>query len=239
MSDSEREQVVGVLGGLGPEATIDFMARVVANTEAGCDQDHIRMLVDHNPGVPDRHRAIAGETASVGPQLAAMAQGLEAAGADFLVMVCNTAHAYVADIRAVVNIPFISIIDVVIEELEKHPLQRVGVMAAEGCLRAGLYQDALKSAGLEPILWNENQQQEFMNLVYRIKAGDKRADIKAQLCTLASRLQKQGAQALIAACTEIPLFLRQEDISIPLFSATDLLVHKTIALARNTTPTED
>ena len=128
------EKVVGVLGGLGPEATVDFMAKLVAATPAGSDQEHIRLLIDHNPGVPNRHDAIAGRTPSVGPQLAVMARGLENSGADFLVMVCNTAHAYSSEIQAAVSIPFISIVDVSVDALAQQPRRSVGVMAAAGCL---------------------------------------------------------------------------------------------------------
>ncbi|MBT4522773.1 MAG: amino acid racemase, partial [Halieaceae bacterium] len=133
---SSTQRTVGVLGGLGPNATVDFMARVVAATEAECDQEHIRMLVDHNPTVPNRHDAIAGNTPSVGPCLAAMAAGLEFSGADFLVMVCNTAHAYGEDICAAVKIPFISIIDETVRGLDNYGATGVGIMAAEGCLQA-------------------------------------------------------------------------------------------------------
>lgn len=226
------DKIVGVLGGLGPEATVDFMAKLVAATPAHCDQDHIRLLIDHNPTVPNRHRSIAGETASVGPLLAEMAQGLERGGADFLVMVCNTAHAYTEDIRAVVNIPFISMVDVTVEALPDSPGTAVGVMAAEGCLRANLYQDALVAAGYEPILWTEPELEEFMTLVYRIKAGDRDQEIGSALSRLAASLVFAGAERLIAGCTEIPLFLSHDKAPVPLLSSTDLLVQRTIELAK-------
>jgi aspartate racemase len=223
---------VGVLGGLGPEATVDFMARVVAATEASCDQDHIRMLIDHNPGVPNRHDAIAGNIPSVGPQLADMARGLEQAGADFLVMVCNTAHAYSDDIRAAVSIPFVSIIDVTVAALADQSVSRVGIMAAEGCMRAGLYQDALSQADYEAVTWSESELQQFMELVYRIKAGEKDDDITSGINRLATSLAFNGAEVLISGCTEIPLFMNPEQSPAPLLSSTDLLVQRTIELAK-------
>jgi len=238
-SDTAGDQVVGVLGGLGPDATVDFLAKVVAATPAASDQDHIRMLIDHNPGVPNRHAAIAGTAPGVGPELAAMARGLETAGADFLVMVCNTAHAWTDDIRAAVSIPFVSIIDVVIDALRAQRVERVGVMAAEGCLRAGLYQEALAAAGFEPVLWSEAELERFMTLVYRIKAGERDDDIGAGIRRLAADLEFRGADALIAGCTEIPLFLNSGDTGVPLLSSTDLLVERTIALARPTRTPED
>ena len=223
--------IAGVLGGLGPAATVDFMSRVLTQTTAEQDQDHIRMLVDHNPTVPNRHLAIAGETPSVAPQLVAMARGLESAGADFLVMICNTAHAYADDIAAAVNIPFISLIDVTVEAVGAPP-RPVGVMAADGCLRAGLYQSALRAAGHEPVTWSDSELDQFMTLVYRVKAGDRDPEIGGAMSRLAASLQFEGAEALIAGCTEIPLVLDETGLGLTLLDSTDLLVKRTIALAR-------
>ena len=220
------------MGGLGPAATVDFMQKVLAATNAECDQDHIRMLVDHNPTVPNRHDAILGNTPSVGPQLADMARGLESAGADFIVMVCNTAHAFVDDIRAALTIPFISIVDVTVEALAEHEAHRVGVMAAEGALAANLYQEALQNAGYHPVLWDQEELAAFMQLVYRIKAGERDEDIRSSLVQLAASQVFDGAEVLLAACTEIPLFLDESNSPAPLLSSTDLLVEKTIALAQ-------
>lgn len=234
-SSSKRSLTVGVLGGMGPEATVDFMARVIAATPASCDQEHIRMLVDHNPGIPDRHAAIAGTGTDIGPELAAMAQGLEAGGADFLVMVCNTAHAYTDCIRAAVSIPFVSIVDVVMAAVAEHPAPAVGVMAAAGCLQAGLYQQALTAMGREPLLWTAAEQERFMALLWRIKAGERGPELRSGLQALAASLEFGGAELLLAGCTEIPLVLEQGDTGVKLLSSTDLLVRHTVALALNTT----
>jgi aspartate racemase len=222
---------VGVLGGLGPAATVDFMARLIAATPAASDQDHLRLLVDHNPVVPNRHDAIAGRAPSVGPALAAMARGLERAGADVLVMVCNTAHAWEDDIRAAVDVPFLSIIDATVDALDDLSPQRVGVMAADGCLEAGLYQRALAARGREAVLWDAPEQAAFMALVYRVKAGERGPELTAALATLAGALAARGAEALIAACTELPLVFAQEDAPLPLYASTDLLVARTLAFA--------
>ena len=232
-SRQEQQRIAGVMGGMGPDATVDFLAKVVAATGAACDQDHIHLIIDHNPKVPNRHAAIAGSSPDIAPELTGMARRLEAAGADFLVMVCNTAHAYTDEIRTAVTIPFVSIIDVVMDELQGLPVKYVGVMAAEGCMRAGLYQDALERAGLEPVLWSEDELARFMDLVYRIKAGERDSDIGAGISRLAADLVFRGAEILVAACTEVPLFLRERDTSVPLLSSTDLLVRRTITLARN------
>lgn len=238
-SSSKRSLTVGVLGGMGPEATVDFMARVIAATPASCDQEHIHMLVDHNPGIPDRHAAIGGTGPDIGPELAAMAQRLEAAGADFLVMVCNTAHAYTEGIRAAVGIPFVSIVDVVMAAVAEHPAHAVGVMAADGCLQAGLYQQALTATGREPLLWTAAEQQRFMALLWRIKAGERGPELRSGLQALAASLEFAGAELLLAACTEIPLILQQGDTGVSMLSSTDLLVRYTVALALATTTHEE
>lgn len=227
-----RQPIAGILGGMGPQATVDFMARVIAATTANSDQDHIHMIVDHNPQVPNRHAAVAGKAPSIGPVLAAMARRLEGAGADFLVMVCNTAHAYADDIKAAVSIPFVSIIDVVMESLAGHPARRVGLLAAEGCLQAQLYQRALERAGHEAVLWSDQDLARFMEIIYRIKSGDRADDIVSGLRRLAAELEFRGADILVAGCTEVPLFLKPSDTTVPMLSSTDLLVRRTIELAR-------
>jgi aspartate racemase len=211
---------------------VDFMAKVIAATDAGADQDHVRMLVDHNPLVPNRHDAVASGTSGVGKELAAMAAGLQRSGADFLVMVCNTAHAWTEDIRAAVDIPFISIVEVSVAALAATGARRVGVMAAEGCLRAGLYQHALETAGYQPILWGDGEIEQFMTLVYRIKAGERGHELGDAMARLAETLVADDADVLIAGCTELPLVLDAADAPAPLLSSTDLLAQKTVQLAK-------
>ena len=137
---STGNRLVGVIGGMGPDATVDFMAKVIEKTPASSDQDHVRMLVEHNPRIPSRQLAMRGEGEDPGPVIAQMAARLEASGADFIVMPCNAAHAWQDDIVAATSIPFISIIDICVEALAGLGAKRIGVMAARGCLDARLYQ---------------------------------------------------------------------------------------------------
>lgn len=228
---------MGIMGGLGPEATADFFAKLVAKTPAAIDQDHLHILIDNNPGVPNRHLAIRGETASVGPNLVTMARRLEGAGADFLVMVCNTAHAWTNEIRAGVSIPFVSFIEEVCDHIaETNEPCPVGIMAADGCMEAGLYQDALSARGFEPVCWDAGHLSRFMSLVFRIKAGERDDDMGAEMADLAENLASQSARLIISGCTEIPLVLDAADASVPLVSSSDLLVQRTIDYARGLRP---
>jgi aspartate racemase len=230
---SNSTKTAGVLGGMGPDATVDFMAKVVALTPAGRDQDHVRMIVDHNPKIPSRSDAILGKGADPGPVMAAMAAGLETAGADFLVMPCNTAHVFRESIEAVTNIPLISIIDLTVAACDQ--FEKVGVLATDGCLECGIYQNALAGKNLEAVIPDEDDLVELMRLIDLIKLGDRSDEISQQLRHIAEGLIDNGAQAIVAGCTEIPLVLRESMLDVPLISSTDVLAQATVSIARGET----
>ena len=226
-------KTAGVLGGMGPDATVDFMAKVIALTPAGKDQDHIPMLVDHNPHVPNRQDHILGRGEDPGPALAAMAMRLEQAGADFLVIPCNTAQAYEQDILDAVSIPLVSIIEettAFVREVAPDA-KAVGVLATVGCLQAELYQRALSAAGLLPVLPDSGEVQQLMTLVNGVKAGINDDGTRQSMRELANALVTRGADAIIAGCTEIPLVLDESMLDVPLISSTDVLAQKTVRLA--------
>ena len=181
----------GVLGGMGPEATVDFMAKVIALTPGEKDQDHIRMLVDHDPTVPNRQDAILGTGEDPGPAMAAMARRLASAGADFLVIPCNTAYVFEQAIIDAVHIPLISIIDETINAVPAG-CSAVGLLATEGCLRAGVYQRALEARQFEAIEPTPHEMDELMRAVYAIKAGKHDASTAKTMRTLAEALVEQA-----------------------------------------------
>lgn len=223
---------VGVIGGLGPAATLDFFAKILARTDARTDQEHLHLIIDNNPHVPNRNEAIAGTGPSPGPALAASAVSLERSGADFIVMVCNTAHAWQADIEAAITVPFLSLIDETADAVtERGNLSAVGVLATSGCLGAELYQGAFTSRGVRCLTLSADGLSEFMSLVYAIKAGDVGAGSRSRMRALALALREQGAEVLVAACTEIPLVLDADDLDFPMVSSTDILVESTLARA--------
>ena len=235
---SARQLTVGVLGGMGPEATLDFMAKVLARTRAERDQDHLRMIVEHNPKVPNRQAAIASGDSSVGRVLAEMAQRLEAAGADFLVMPCNSAHAFADAIREATAIPFVSIVDETIAEVGRvlPAARRVGILQTDGLQQAGLYETALTGAGYVPVCLPEAELDRLMDLIHRIKAGDKRGDVGRGVAYAADALARAGAEIVLAACTEIPLVLQPADVSLPLIDTTDVLARRAVELATRAEP---
>jgi aspartate racemase len=224
-------KTVGVIGGLGPVATLDFFDRVLKRTKAGTEQDHLRLIIDNNTKIPDRNAYRRGEGPSPGPALAAAARGLETAGAEVIVMACNTTHAWEKEIRAAISVPFISIIDETTKAVAELGAEKVGVLAVDACLVADLYQTSLKAAGIAPVLLNADSQKTFMELVYRVKAGDVGDTVRRSMATLARKLEAQGAEAIVAGCTEVPLVLTADDIEGELVNSTDVLVERTIVFA--------
>lgn len=226
------------MGGMGPDATVDFMAKVIALTDSGRDQDHVHMIVDQDPTVPNRQAAIDGGNDDVSPHLAAMAARLENAGADFLVMVCNTAHVFLDGVRANTRIPFISLIEETIAEIDRvrPDAEVVGVMATNSCLDTGIYQDEVARSGRRAIIPDDAGRSELMRLINTIKAGDKRDEIAAGMEAIAQALVDQGADVIVGGCTEIPIVFEGSDFAVPVISSTNVLAERTLALASGQEP---
>ncbi len=237
MSHSQ-DKTVGIIGGLGPAATFDFCQRIVRLTPVQVEQDHLHLLVDNNPKAPDRNRALAGLGPAPDTAFADSAKRLENAGADFLVMPCNTAHAYANAITAAVSIPFVHIIDEAVAEVAAQTSYDsvIGVMAADGCLRAELYQNRLAAAGRQCLLLECEEQRRFMEHIYRIKQAGVSPDARNEMRSLAESLQSRGADTIVAGCTEVPLVLQQRDIKVPLFDSTEWLAKTVIEFAKGAKP---
>jgi len=218
-------KTLGVLGGMGPAATLDFLAKVQAATPVSREQDHLRVLVDINPHVPDRNQ----QGSDPGPVLASMAAGLRDAGAQVLAIACNTAHAYAQAVRAS-GLPLIDMLETAGEVARLGGATRVGVLGTG--LALGLYRERLHHQGLEVITLDDHEQVEFMALLYRLKTGDLGPDSQAAMAALAHRLVAKGAQAVIAGCTEIPLVLESRDLSVPLIDATQCLAEACVRACR-------
>ncbi|MDE8652532.1 aspartate/glutamate racemase family protein [Novosphingobium album (ex Liu et al. 2023)] len=232
-------RTAGVLGGMGPAATIDFMAKVLVHSQGsrgpgGREQDDVRLIVDSNPAVPDRNAAVAGTGPSPAPFLADMARGLERAGVDFLVMPCNAAHAFADAVRAATPVPFVSLIDEAVAALRtRFPgVERVGVLAVNGCADARLYENALAPAGIEAVTPQGALRRRFMDTVWAIKRGDKSRGSIEDMRLVANALIEQGASVIIAGCTEVPLLLADGDLDVPMLDSTDVLALRTVAYAR-------
>jgi aspartate racemase len=209
-------KVLGVLGGMGPAATVAFLAQVQALTPAQGDADHIRVLMDMNPQVPDRNTR-PGE-AEV--ELAAMALRLKAAGAEILAMPCNTAHAQKPGILAA-GLPFIDMIAETTAVAASTGARRVGILATPG--GEALYVAVFAAAGIEPVVLEGPDREAFMTRIYGVKAGEVGGAARDRMKALAAGLVARGAQGIVAGCTEVPLLLAQADVTVPLTDSAEVL----------------
>ena len=218
--------IVGVLGGMGPAATIDLMRRVMEATAATDDADHIHLLVDQNPKVPSRIDALINGT---GPsplaELVRMARRLEGAGATMLAIACNTAHAYAGDIAAAVNIPLLDMVALTTEAIAQQALRRrrVGMLASTAVLQLGIYESAFKAFGIETCC--PQSQPDVMRIIKAVKAEGATARLRDELNAVARELIARGDVDLLAiACTELSLLVDGLDADWARIDALDVLV---------------
>jgi aspartate racemase len=221
MSKTTPSKVLGVLGGMGPAATLDFLAKLQAATPVSREQDHLRVLVDINPKVPDRNDSYD----AAGPVLAQMAVGLREAGAQVLAIACNTAHAYVDQVKAS-GLPLVDLIETAGLAAKAQGAERVGVLGTSGAL--ALYRRTFSHLGIEAVTLDDHEQVEFMALLYRIKHGDLGPDSRQTMAALAHRLVGKGAQGVVAGCTEVPLVMGPADLTVPFVDATEALAKRCV-----------
>ena len=228
------ERVIGILGGMGPEATIDLYAKITQHTDAEVDQDHLHVIVDSNPKIPSRQAAILEGGEDPTSALCETARNLERAGADFLVIPCNSAHVFLSPVRQSVNIPVLSMVEETANAVrDRFPeLRTVGLMAATAIVNTRLYARAFDEGGISTVVPTADEQRLVMDAIFSVKAGDKGGRIKAQLQTVAEELVSRGAQAIILACTELPLVIGPSDIEVPVVDATEVLALAAIREAR-------
>jgi len=226
--------LIGVLGGMGPAASVDLYAKVVALTRAASDRDHVRLVLDGDPVVPDRQAAVAGTGPSAGPAIVAKALRLKAAGAEVLAMACHAAHAYQADVEAATGLPFVSLVEVAVEAARAAApaAAAAGLLATPATLTARLYEGPAAAAGLALVTPDDlrDGRERLMDLVWRVKAGDLGPDVRAGMRELAAALVAAGAGVVVAACTEVPLVLGEDDVAVPLVDATAALAARLVAL---------
>ncbi len=232
-------KTIGILGGMGPEATVDCFDKIVRNTPAAKDQDHLRVVIDSNPAVPDRTAAIVADGQSPVPVMVSGCGALQRAGADFIIIPCVSAHFFLADVQQQIELPILSIFDAVAEAIKReHPeIKIVGLLGTTGTVRGGLFQQRLMEDGILTIVPEDAVQSKIMSAIYDIKnaeADRTRSEIRNALISAAESLishSPEGAEGIIAGCTEIPLALRQKHLPLPYFDAVTILARAAILRA--------
>ena len=145
------DKIIGILGGMGPEATRDLFDKIIRETPANRDQEHLRILIDNNPKIPDRTAAIIGDGENPVPAMAAGAKLLARAGADFIIIPCISAHFFLDALQNELDIPILSAFDAVSEHIvSQHPdVDTVGLIATTGTVQGRRFQQVLSNSGIQ------------------------------------------------------------------------------------------
>lgn len=198
-------KTIGLLGGMGPLATVDLFEKIVLNTKAQEDQDHLPILIYNNTQVPDRTEAILNKGKSSYPTLLESCRKLQEMGADFLTIACNTSHYYYDQLLEEVDIPILHMQRIAAKAIEGSKFQKPVIMATKGALAVGLYQRALEERGLDYLLPNEEEEEAIQEVIYRgVKEGNFSLD-QAKIKKAFDHFRDQGGDAFILGCTELPL----------------------------------
>lgn len=220
---------IGILGGMGPEATLQLMARLIAATPAADDADHIPLMIDMNPQVPSRiARLIEGRGRDPGPVLAAMAMQLERTGAEALAMPCNTAHYYAPAIRDSVSIPLLDMVDLSAASAvaQAGPGARIGVLGSPALRRIGIFDAALKRHGGVAVY--PTDQEGLLSAIREIKALGPSEATAATLAAAAADVGSQGARVQLVACTEFSLVSGLATAKATIIDTLDVLVQAVV-----------
>ena len=233
MGNQYIDKTVGILGGMGPEATIDLMQRIIRLTPAKDDIDHIRCLVDNNPKIPSRIKAlIDGDGEDPGPYLVKMAVGLQQSGADFLAIACNTAHYYYEEVSKAVKIPIIHIVDAVLAliQLNYPDCKKIGILASPALQITKLYEQKFSQAGITIVYPNAEDQALLFKVIKAVKAGDLGDESQQCYTRICDNFAAQAIPLAIIACTELSVL--KHCSSLQTVDAADILAKQIIQLAK-------
>lgn len=235
-------KTVGILGGMGPQATNELCVRITALTPAATDQEHIPVICFNNSAIPNRVSAILHGGESAAPEMIRTARILEQAGADMILIPCNCAHYYYPDVAAGVRIPVLNMIEETVRYIiDGFPgIKSIGLLASSATLHCNLYQIPLAKRGIATITPDVRDQKKVMEAIYGtggLKAGYS-AKPQKLLKAAALDLKARGAELVIAACTEISLVLRSSE-SLPVVDPLDVIALRAVRLALDIEETQE
>lgn len=220
---------LGVIGGMGPEATAYFYEEVIAHTKSKCDQDHLNMVILNQADMPDRTKAIlTGDDTKLLATMKASAEALEYLGCGHIAIPCNTSHYFYDKIQSFTSVPIIHMPREAVKEARKSfNARRVGIMGTDGTVRAGVYAKECKELGIECVTPSPERQAEVMSIIYdEVKAGQP-VDMK-KFNRIMREFIRLDCDAVILACTEFSVLKRDHEVPDMCLDAMDILVRESI-----------
>lgn len=219
---------LGIIGGLGPMATVYFLQLVTQMNNAKTDQEHIEILLHSKPQIPDRTRYILGQsTENPMPQMIQVGKELAKQGAELIAIPCITAHYFQKKLAEYIGIPIINAIEETSFYLENANISKVGIMATDGTIESGLFQKSLDEKNIRFIFPDSEKQRQVMHIIYEnIKAG-KSVDMFL-FQDIAMQLFDSGAQAVLLACTELSLVKRDYPLGAGFLDVMEILARRAV-----------
>ncbi len=199
------KKTIGIIGGMGPLATCDLFRKIIDITDAASDQEHIRVCIDNNTEIPDRTAAIIAGGKDPVEQMSRSAKGLQAMGADVLIMPCNTAHYFHSRVAETVDVPLLNMLEETAKYAKEKGITRVGLLATDGTIRSGVYAKAFEKEGIAICTPSAENQQAVMDVIYKgVKAGNYSLDLTGFYAAM-DEVFAAGAETLVLGCTELPV----------------------------------
>ncbi len=223
-------KTIGIIGGMGPLATVKLFEKIVLNTSASSDQDHPPILIDNNTRIPDRTQFVLGTGRDPRPELIKSAKKLEKMGADFLIMPCNNAHYFYEDIVKEINIPLLSMIEAAVEKVKtEYKNEKVGILGTDGTIMGKVYQRVLEREKIDYLVPSIEGQREVMKLIYNIKMGIYDNELE-NLYREFINMKNDGVQVFIIGCTELSVAVDMYEFKekIKYVDALEILAKKAI-----------
>lgn len=232
---AEHTPLLGILGGLGPLSTVYFCELLNRHTDASCDAEHIDMIISSRASTPDRTAFILGTSdRDPLPVMLQEAHRLERAGADLLVIPCNTAHYFYDGLSAGCHVPILNIIKETVAHLSRLGVRRFGLLATEGTVSSGAYHRLCEHTDLECIAPIEEEQKIITSIIYDQVKQNKPVDRDAFI-GVADALFSRGCERLVLGCTELSLLKKEGLCDERFVDSLDVLAYRTV-LACGKTP---
>ena len=226
----KENKTIGILGGMGPLATVDLFRKIVDLCDCKTDQEHPRVLIDSNTNAPDRSPCILRGGPSPLSDMVRSALTLERGGADVLIMGCNTAHYFYEDIVPFVRIPFLNMLEETAKVVSEKGYTTVAPMGTDGTTKSGVYHREFEKYGIKVLTLSEEDQEITLNMIHDgVKAGLKTWDT-TEISRIVSDFAAAGAQAVIMGCTELPVAFSQYEVDscLPTIDPTEIIARSAI-----------